>query len=275
MKTKENDVVVNILFGIIIVLILVILGILIFRGKKVDAKSDLVKELYSYTGSNDLSRCNGLINYTDKKVDYDTLDTESKICLAYSLLDGKKTDTLKIDTTKKNNNCSINENVVFSADTDEFNMCTVTRVKISDIKEMYQKIYNKELSDYPEFHLDNQTVCYYSDDNYYCGIYAGEIKITVGNEPQTYRSISKVLEKGSELVIYDRFVKIIGDKCYKYYTTEDINDKCTANLKDDTFKSDNDSKKQAKYLNKYGIEYKHVYEKVGYNYYWVSSEPLK
>ena len=115
-----------------------------------------------------------------------------------------------------------------------------------------------------DFQLDGANICYYDNDNYYCGL-SEQFTYTFGAEPHTYRAIKKAYKKGNKIIIYDYFLKTINDECYKYFTSDDKNDKCSKKLKE---------VKEVDYsfLKKYGSLYKHIFQKNGDTYKWVSSE---
>lgn len=250
-----------------IVLIAVVVIVIVLNSQKLDADSKEVQELYSFLGSNDLQVCEGLLNYSDREINYDTLSTEAKICLAYSLVDENNINTLKIDKTKKNNTCSINDKIKFATDNYEDKICTVSKIDKETLNNQYKKMYGKDIEDYKEFSFDASTTCIYDDGNYYCGL-KENYTYTIGAEPTTYRSIKKVDNKKDEIIIYDYFLKIVNNECYSSYVNEKKDDKCT-----DKYEVNKDMKYS--FLKKYGTLYKHTFKKQDNNYYWVSSEPQK
>ena len=65
--------------------------------------------------------------------------------------------------------------------------------------------------------------------------------------------------------MYDYFLKVINDECYTSFMTNDKNDKCSK-------KYDNKKNIDYNFMKRYGVVYKHIFQKDGDNYYWVSSE---
>lgn len=257
----------NILFigGIILCVIIILLVLFLIFGKKLKADSPIVKEAYSYLGTNDLQACGGLLNYQDKEVASKDLKKEEKICKAYSLIDTDKRATIKIDKSKKNNTCSLGDSVTFRTDDNEGDICTVTKLDAKSIKEQYENMYGEKLDNFESFQYDSTNICHYYEDNYYCGL-SESFSISVGAEPHTYRAIKKSYEKGGELTIYDYFLKVVNDECYKTYNSTSADEKCSKNY---------NPKKEMEYsfLKKYGSLYKHTFKKGDNNkYYWVKSE---
>ena len=86
-KKKNNAGQNAIVFGIIIIF-LVVMAILLFviKNNSLDTDSDLINELYSYVGGNNLEVCNGLANYSEDAIDYDDVDNSMRICKSSNLL---------------------------------------------------------------------------------------------------------------------------------------------------------------------------------------------
>lgn len=262
-KTKKR----NIVIGIIVILIIILIVVLVwfFKSKSLDPNSDLVTEIYTYIGNNDLEVCNGLATYADSEVNYDNIENSMRICLAYSLLELDDTAMLKIDKTQKNNTCSVGENLTFATDNYEDEICTLTKVSSDEINAQYEKMYGQTIENYETFQYNETTICQYEDGFYYCGL-AEKYTATIGSEPHTYRSIKNVTQSEDEIVIYDYFLRVVNNECYTSYTGDTLNDKCSENYNEDDEMTYN-------FLKKYGTLYKHTYKKSGDNYYWVSSMP--
>lgn len=250
------------LIGIVLILLIIIIVLFFKNGRPLSGKNKVVSELYSYVGKNDLEKCGGLIAYDKEKVNVDKLSKETKICLAYTLIDDK--EEVKLDKDKKNKTCTLDNEFVFATDNYEDDICTINKIKNADISSKYKNMFGEELKDPIDFQLDGANICYYDNDNYYCGL-SEQFTYTFGAEPHTYRAIKKAYKKGNKIIIYDYFLKTINDECYKYFTSDDKNDKCSKKLKD---------VKEVDYsfLKKYGSLYKHVFQKNGDTYKWVSSE---
>jgi hypothetical protein len=262
MKKFLENYLTTILLVIVIILLLVIV---VLKKTKIKVDSDEVSDIYSLVGSNDIEVCEGLITYADGKVSYDDIDEDVRICIAYSMLDSEETETLKIDKTKKNNNCSINNNITFATDDYDDDICTVTKIDASKINEQYKKVYGKEIESYDSFQLNSTTICNYDAGTYYCGL-AETFTYTIGGEPKVYRTIDEVKTKGDEYIIYDYFLEIVNDECYASFTTEEKDESCSNKY--------SASKLTYKFIKANGTKYKHTFKKDGDNYYWVSSEPV-
>ena len=72
MKNKKNVII------SIIAIILLIIIIIFIKQRNLNTESNLVQEIYSYLGNNDLQVCNGLVNYDSKSVSYKDLSIENK-----------------------------------------------------------------------------------------------------------------------------------------------------------------------------------------------------
>ena len=251
---------------VVVVIILTIIGYYVFKEKTLKTDSNEIKELYSFLGSNDLSICNGLMIYSDKEINVDSLSEQDKLCIAYSLMDSEKISNLKI-TPEKEKNCNISDAIDFPIDDKDANMCNVTKFAVQDIKDNYKKIYNQELVNLSSFNYDIRYICKSDGEYYYCGSLE-EFTITVGSEPKVYRSIEKAVEKDNTIEIYDYFLRVINKECYSDYVTEIKNDKCTSKFEEE--------KVNYKFLKKNGTHYKHTYVKDSNgNYHWSKSEPIK
>lgn len=255
----------SIILILIIVLVIVALVIVfLLKGKSLNTESPTVTDLYSYLGSNNLEVCSGLATYDVDGANYDSLDNKTRICMAYSLLELDDSSILKIDKTKKNNTCSVGENITFATDNYEGDICTVTKVSADSVSKQYEKMYGKPIESFDEFQYNATTICYYEDGYYYCGL-SEQYTATIGNEPHTFRTIKSAKEKDDTITIYDYFVKIVGNECYTSYNQDEKNGKCTDNYTENM-------EVDYKFLKKYGTAYKHTFKKDGDNYHWVKSE---
>ncbi len=254
---------------IILVLILIIVFLLAYRlinGKSLSADDKLVKELHSYLMPNDLNNCNGLSNYADKEITAKDLTDDTKLCLAYQKANVKDAEIEEYSKTKKKETCKVDD-MVFGVEENE-SKCNVAKIKKDIIENEYKKIFGENIKSKDSFNYDNSHICYLKDDYYYCGKSEMYTYIIDGTSA-IYRIISKTIEKGSKITIYDYFLKINSSECYKNYTTLDKNDDCTKNYNKKT-------KVDYGFMKKYGTMYKHVYQKnKNGEYYWVSSTPLK
>lgn len=264
---KDKDTFISVLVGIVLILSIVVLGFVVFKGKKIDTGSDLVVDLYAKLGQNDLSYCDGLILYDEVKVSYDTLSNAHRLCNALVGLYMKESFTsMKVDKTKKNNTCMIGENITFAVDNQEDHLCSVDRYDKDQVNQQYHNIYGKDIAEYETFSLSNTIVCYPDEDYYYCGL-AENYNVTIGKEPETYRNIKEVREKGNTLIIYDYFLKMVQNACYNSFTGSVKVENCSKEYS-------NDKNIDYVFLKKYGKLYRHVFKKGDDDvYYWVSSEP--
>lgn len=251
---------------ILVVLIIVLVIVFVIKSQSLDTNSDLVTEIYSYMGSNDLEVCNGLATYAEDEVNYDSIENSMRICTAYSLLELDDTSMLKIDKSQKNNTCSVGENITFATDNYADDICTVTKISSDEVNAQYKKMYGKDIESYDQFQYNDTTVCYYEDGFYYCGL-AESYTTTIGGEPHTFRSIKNATKENDQIIIYDYFLKVVNNECYTSYTGNTLNDKCSENYDEDTEVTYN-------FLKRYGTLYKHTYQKSGDSYYWVSSTPI-
>ncbi|MEG0977255.1 MAG: hypothetical protein RSF02_01745 [Bacilli bacterium] len=253
---------------ILLIIAFSLVMVVIVRGKKVSTNSDIVNNLYSYMGSNDLLLCSGIPTYDSKKTTYDSIKNDVKICNAYTKVKEDNITTIKIDKSKKENICSIGKNVKFATDNYEDNICTVTKISADKIGDEYFKIYGKTIEQYETFDKDNKTICYFEDGFYYCGL-SETYTYTIGAEPHTFRSLKNALKKKDNIIIYDYFVKVINNECYTSFKGDVKNSKCSENYK-------SEEKTNYAFLKKYGTLYKHIFKLNESNdtYYWVSSEPV-
>ena len=253
--------------AIIAILIIILIVVLVIRSRTLDPESELVTDIYTYLGNNDLEVCNGLATYAPDEVTYDDLENAMRICVAYSLLELDDSSMLKVDKTQKNNTCTVGEsnNITFATDNYEDDICTLTKVSSEEVNTQYEKMYGQSIENYESFQYNETTICQYDSGFYYCGL-AEEYTATFGGEPHTYRTIKNVTENDDEIIIYDYFLKVVNNECLTSYTGTTTNNECTENYSEDEEMS-------YSFLKRYGTLYKHTFKKSGDNYYWVSSTP--
>ena len=253
------------LLGIVVFLVAFMILLIIKNNNKVD--NDLVNELYSYLGSNDLSYCEGLYAYGEGKIESKDVADQIKLCSAYLTIQDKVGEkTLKAQS--KSNICKYQKKK-FATDNYEGDTCTLKKFAPSDIAPVLSQMYNVELQDYPDFNVDDNLICRYIDKKYYCGL-AETIVYSTMEEPKTYRVIKKTVQKDDYFYIYDLYLKIHDGKCYLNNTTAKSDAKCTEKYQK---KQDVD----VKLLKKYGQRYKHTFKlntKTN-KYYWVKSEVIE
>lgn len=264
----KNSKLIDKLYNIIIILLaIIVVVVFIYQNKENKINKELkdkYREQYTYLSNSDLHNCNGLYNYSNKKIEYDDINIESKLCSTYYKLDSNNNSNEIWKKDKKKNTCTKN-NMKFRID-DNSDSCSVTISDKEEFSKIYKKIFNKDIEE-KEFKIDDLHVCYFNKNNVYCGL-SETYTIILENDYDVYRVINKIEEKSSSVEIYDYFIKKDVDMCYKYYTTSDNNEKCTNKIL---------TKKDINYnmLKKYGTLYKHIYNKnEDGTYYWVSSEPI-
>ncbi len=264
---KEKDLILLILIIILIIITIILIIVKIASGKSIDPNDSKVKELHNYFNTENLTDCNGLFNYSDKKVSYTDVSAENKLCIAYhkSELSNLETETYK--PQKKQTTCTI-DNMTFRID-DDTKVCNVTKISREVVDNTYKKIFGKDVEDNDSFKIDSFNICYLKDDNYYCGL-SETYTYSIGGESKIYRVINRAVEKNKDkIIIYDYFIKINGNNCYANYTPEIENTRCTKALT-------NEKNIEFKFMKKYGTKYKHIFQKNNDGtYYWVSSEPVK
>lgn len=265
-KEIINDKLLTVLIILLVVISIILVAIWILNKNNLDTDNELVTELHNYFSSEDLGNCEGLFTYAEEKVEYKDINSETKICLAYQKANIEKAENIILKADKKKNICT-DDKMVFKT-TDETNECNVTKIKREVIDSSYKKLYGKDIKENETFRIDNLNICYLKDDYYYCGL-SETFTYTLGSESIIYRVMKKAVEKGSDIIIYDYFLKINENTCFKNYTTATVNQECT---------NEYESKKDINYnfMKKYGTEYKHIFKEASDGtYYWVSSEPVK
>ncbi len=264
--TKNEDKILKIIIAILIITVIFLIGYRLFNGKSLSTNDKLVKELHGYLMPDDLNNCNGLSNYADKKITVKDIDNDTKLCLAYQKADTKDAEIEEYNKTKKTETCNVH-NMIFGLEENE-TKCSIAKIKKEVIESAYQKLFGEKIKTKDAFNYDNSHICYLKDDYYYCGKSETYTYILDGTTA-IYRIIEKAIEKGSTITIYDYFLKINSNKCYKNYTTLDENEECSKKYTDKT-------KIDYKFMKKYGTMYKHIYQKdKNGEYYWVSSTPVK
>ena len=251
---------------IILILIALIILFVIRNTNKVN--QELVDEVYSYLGSNDLSYSNGLYSYDKDKIKSQDLAVETKLCNAYINTAKDKISTKELKAKKDTNICTFHKKN-FAVDNYEGDVCTLKVIDTADLALNLTKIYHTTMEKYPDFNVDDNTICRYYEGKYYCGL-AETIVYSTAEEPKTYRVVKKTVEKGDYLYIYDLYLKIKENKCYLNNTTDKDEAKCST-------KYQNIQKVNVNLLKKYGQKYKHTFklDPDTKEYYWVSSEAVK
>ncbi len=264
-KNKEKDMVLIFLVLVLIIVSIVVIAVVLINGKNVDTNSEQIKELHDYLSTDNLNNCNGLFTYSDKKIDYSKANAEDMACLAYYKANITDAETETYKPKKKETTCVV-DNMTFRVD-EENKECVVQKISKKAVEDAYNKIFGKKLDNLESFKIDNFNICYLKDDSYYCGL-SESYTYTIGPDSTIYRIINRALEKGNKITIYDYFARINNNTCYSTYAVDTVNSKCTENYKEDV-------KIDYKFMEKYGVKYKHVFEKdKNGTYHWVSSEPV-
>ena len=220
-QNEQNNTVFLILIAVAVVVFLVLVVLKIINRHNLDVDSKLVTSLHNTFSTEDLGNCEVLLNYSEEKVEYDKIDSETRLCLAYQKSEiPEKLETITYDKVKKKNICE-EDGMVFRAN-DETEKCVVQKVKKDIIDNTYKNIFGKDIEENESFKVDSDSICFLKDNYYYCGD-SEVVTYTFGNESTIYRVIQKAVEKGSEIEIYDYFIKVNDKICYKNYTADTIN----------------------------------------------------
>ncbi len=265
-KPKLKGNIAKFLLPSLIVILIIIIIITIFCLKKDHVNQDIIDEYYTFLGSNDLTLCNGLIAYDSLEVTKDLIEDTDKVCNSYLNLASEKIAKVKVDKNAKKNNCTY-EKFTFATDNYEEDYCTIEKIAITDLKNEYNLIYNEEIGDLKDFYIDENKVCHYRNDYYYCGL-AETFSYSLMAKPNVYRSIKKTVEQGDIIYIYDLFLKTKEEKCYNSFNSDEENAECSKKYA---------QKGEINYrlLKKYGTLYRHTFKlnKETGKYYWYASQP--
>lgn len=249
------------------VIILTVVGLILVGDKTLDLDSEQVKELYGYLGDTDINHCGGLQVYSKDAITSDDIKDRDMMCMAYykSTIKSKE----EAQSTGKNEYgtliCRVGENVSLAADED--GKCEYEIVDASHLRSMYLKMYGKESKDINNFYITDSKSCFLEGDKYICGE-ATTFNYSIAPEATIYRLIDKAVQKNNDdIIIYDYFLKISDDKCYKTNSNLEENLDCTRELSVDEIDQE--------FITKYGTLYEHVYKKDGNSYHWVQSKVKK
>lgn len=260
---KKNKLV--ILFLVLILLTIITILINLLSSNKTINKN--INNLYSYISNDEIEKCGGLQFYQKDKVTSSTLSNDIKTCVAFIKTDKLKGTKEVFNKDKKKKTCTTKDKMIFATDNYEEEKCTVKYYDLDKVKDTYKKVFGEEFTNLDSFQLDDYNICYIKDKKIYCGL--SEIfSFTISNESYVYRSLKKTVEKGNTIYIYDYFIKINDNKCYKSFDG-DQNKKCSKNYK-------KENKVSYKFIKKYGTVYKHTFKKLNNNdyYSWVESEKV-
>lgn len=266
--SNTNDKLFFVLLIILTILTIVLLVFLIEKRSYIDIEDSRIKDVYKYFKTEDFENCGGLLNYDSELVNFDTLTDDEKTCIAYHNLNidkiRKNETKLKIKDGKET--CATKDKLVFRYEEDT-EVCPVYEIPAQKMRNSYKKIFGVDMEESKSFSADNTHVCYLKDDVYLCG-YSETYTYVLANDSKTYRVIKDIEEKGSEMIVYDYFIKTVDSSCYTNYNDLKVNNECTSKMK---------KKKNLSYnfVKKYGTLYKHVYEKnEDGSFHWVSSEQV-
>ena len=80
MKKKNFYVLLLVIF---VVGLIIIISTYVRYKKNYQVDSKVVDEVFEYFSTDDLEVCGGLFNYSDKLINYDDVDSKTKLCIAY------------------------------------------------------------------------------------------------------------------------------------------------------------------------------------------------
>lgn len=253
---------------IVVCIVLIIVGAFVISDKKLDIEGDLVKKLYGYLGETDIYHCGGLNVYSSSLVNKDTLTNENRLCMAYYELEMK--ESLKSDSTGTNKFgtkiCKVGDSTTLAV-SDDTNSCEYYKVDKESLNNAYKNIYGENISEFEKFFISSEKACEIEGDIYYCG-FSETFNYSIAPEATIYRGIAKAIEKfNGDIVIYDYFLKISNNKCYKTNTSNEEVTDCSKAISENS-----DLEINSEFISKYGTLYKHTYAKKDSNIYWISSE---
>ena len=261
MNITRKTITIIIYFVIIIVVCLFIF--VAFKGNYLNNNSEVVTKLYSMLGSNDLSICNGLLFYSNEKITIESLSVSDKLCLAYSHLENETIIKEIIRASKKKNFCQVTDDIKYNIDNADEKTCNIIKFKVADIKQIYFDLFNDNLISNMDFYINDNIECKNDEDYYYCGLSNNQIEDII--IPKIYKSIEKAKLYKENIEIYDYFMMIDNNICYKYYNFDSRNDLCTEKMVKDI---------NYQFLAEYGTHYKHTFKLIDNTYYWIKSEVL-
>lgn len=218
---------------------------------------DLINDLYdSLKGNSEYYKSSGIT--------LDNMDKSFKYGLLYDELVSSKKDVIEVlQTTYYGSGvCEYGFLSDFSEGTSIVNTCTINKILISDMKDLYKKMFNRTDLEIVEFYAADTKKCVVVSEYYYCGDTTALTGVT--GSLDTRFSIEKVLKdnKGN-IYIYDKGYLI--DNRSSVVRTEGINNYYlhAADSKDYYF----ELKSADNYM------FKHTFElSDDNNYYYVQSE---
>ena len=258
---------ISVVGGFIFLIIIIFLGFFLLFHNRLDINSNEVSLIYNLI-EHDINYCDGLVFYSDKQVNSNTINYDQKMCLSY--LRSNNYEEEYLSTVKKKDYCAINKKELFLKE-EETDKCRITKINIEQLNNNYKELFNENITDYNDFRLNGENVCFFNekDNTYYCGS-SIERKVEVGWSPTSYRFIQKAIKKGNNIIIFDYLLLINNNICYEDIN-KTINEKCTNILSDNPKKEIN-----IKFVKKYGSLYKHEFSKNEEgNYYWQKSTKIK
>ncbi|MCM1053519.1 MAG: hypothetical protein NC483_06065 [Ruminococcus sp.] len=254
-------------FIAVICIFLIVITSLIVKDKRISLDSEEIKTLYSYLGEVDTYHCGGLKSYNGTEVTLNNLNKDDALCMAYHNLEENKKSREETSITNKNDSdievCKISDEVTIVANEDS-DKCSYYTFSKDELNESYQKMYGEKIKDYINFYISSNEKCFVDGDTYYCGN-AETYNYSIGSDATIYRMLNKAIKKNNgEIVIYDYFLKVMNNTCYKTASNANVDSECTENLKDNIDKD---------FVEKYGTLYKHTFKKdKNGNYYWFKSD---
>ena len=264
MKQKKK-----IILSVFLVLLLTVIIAIVATSKGININDATVQNLYNKIDQN-LEYCDGMFLYTDKTIKTKDLTKEQKMCLAFIHVEKDKITTKKLDLKKKKDYCVVEKSSNFLKDEDD-DTCTVKSISSENLYLTYKSIFNEELTENETFKTSDESFCYFNkkENEYICGT-ANERTIVVGWEPTVYRYIKKATQDDDKIEIYDYFLIINSNRCYKN-NSQTENKKCSEKLEKNKKVTINN-----KFVRDYGTLYKHTFKKGNdNNFYYYSTTPVK
>lgn len=258
----------KVMVAISIILGIVVLSALLTKINSLDPESEAVQNIYAILGDNYLDYCDGMPFYNNSEVNLNTLEENTKMCLAYKHVSKEQIENSSLTKAKRVDGCNFTKDKQFRLDKDEKQICSTEIIALEEIKSAYQKIFGTKLEEYTDFNLSGSKSCFYDEEkgSYTCGNVLIQT-IELGWAPTTYRLITKAKEKGDKILIYDYYLAVNNDRCYLNNFGTEENEKCSNKINGKTnFTS--------RLVSKYGRKYLHTFAPSDDgSYYWVSSTP--
>lgn len=258
------------LLFLIIVMGISLVGVIIymFLYTNINLSDDLVSELYSYIGNDQISNCNDPLFYESGIVNREESDSSALLCNAYLQLTNSL-ETVEIEENEEGS-CSIDALLLVT----DYNsdVCTATKFSLDTIKDVYFSIYGQTLTEYVSFELSNDKICEYNaeDGFYYCFNASDEMTVSLVSSI-TYRLLkSAVKVYDGTFVIRDYFININDSNCYHDLANLNKHYTCTNYIVDNP-----DVQIDSLFMRTYSGLYEHTFKSDDNGgYYWISSKKI-